>query len=504
MAKRTTYYSDGFGSGSFIVPMPDSGRAGPPPPPAHPQTQTHPDFERSPASTRQHRYSDLVELGDYHHASARAGPDDSRRSSMFEHHSQEHPSYASSGGPAPPPSAQYMQQRSLQPVPAGARVGRPPASAYLGPGHAEGAGAGQGQTGLSRSRSIGASPSHSARRPPIGSQDYGMAYSPGGRGGDGRAAARLEPTLGSQQARYAAPTSPASRAMPPPPLPGMSESMRRGGSWDAPGGPMSNSMGGGAPVHHRPASSSNSMMNTYLESPGASSGSMGNAGASSQMARGGSLGLIRDWADSSTRPISSGSSNPGSTAGLLNSSHSNTRPPTLERQDTYSPSRYAAQFSNVLPPPLANLAGSTSSAYYSQHSMPAREESPYPQSSTPSHHPQAQPYYQSQRYFDSKLNISNNPPGHSSSSSVSTPRSPAMPMSSHNSGSGSSDLLRRGSRRAGTRSGKGLRRVSGVGDIEFIVNVQPVGRRGDPSGGFLSVRSFYHDSCCDICADALL
>lgn len=382
-------------------------------------------------------------------------------------------------------------------------LGRNPSISYVVGGGAGGGGSNYSDVGgLGRSQSIGFGSSHDGGGRSPGGIDTRMAYSPSSRSVE----TFTSPSswhIGSDQppppqsaARYhhSSPSMSLSiSSMPPPPVP-RSESMRRGTSYDA----------GNRDRRHvspaRPASSTNSMLVNPYANQLETSSQMSREGSNSRSETGGMTRAGRSL---------SISSQPGSNYARP--------PPPLERQDTYSPSRYAAQYNHIPPPPLSSSsskpsASPNSASYYIPHapassSLPPRSfppplsQSPYPQSSTPSHHPQAQPYYQSQRYFDSKLNTAGQISASSASSSSN--RSPALaslstPFYSHtNAPAGPSNDQVRSISRA-RRNGKGLQRVDDVRNIVRVVNAQPIGRRGDPAGGFLSVSRFVYLIVCPV------
>jgi hypothetical protein len=536
-----SFYSDGFGSASFtaapvnptaipsfVVPMPTLSSNNSSSERDRMSTTVtglnqlhHPDYMNlSPTSIRGHRYSDLLETGDYHLPASptresrvvRSLPVDNRRSSMYETTTTGQQQFQQQ------PQQQSRQSRSNR-TPSISYLGSP--SSYSDTGH------------VSRSQSIGHQPHHNSRTS-ISSDgrspglDHRMAYSPlsNSNNMDNHWTTTPQPP---PQHRYH-PTSPSmtTNSMPPPPVPS-SDLMRRGTSYE------------GSKNRHV-ASSPNRPESSTLPANAGLMNPYATLETSNQMSRGGS----NTWDGQQL-----------------------TRPPGSNRTDTYSPSRYAAQFSNVPPPPLAGSvnvtarspsiksassyypqsAGSSSihqqssfpppplSSSHSQHShshsrshsnshpqpppvlsqspyppsqspYPPHSQSPYPQSSTPSHHPQAQPYYQSQRYFDSKLNNSTSLPTPTSASSTHSGsghlgRSQSISSTTQSYGAQpSANVAKVGDRRgSGDKKGKGkgLQRVVDTRDIERVVNTQPKGRRGDPSGGFLSVsRAVYIRSICKL------
>lgn len=222
------------------------------------------------------------------------------------------------------------------------------------------------------------------------------------------------------------------------------------------------------------------------------------------------------------------------------------------RHASYSPSHYAAQSANpvVLPPPPATSMPSQqpapspapshytpapASSFYPQHIVTASQPPPPPpslathqlpppppppssssstyqqqppsaahpppqSSSTPSHQPQAQQYYQSQQYYDSTLQSSSasvaaaagNPnaavaaqyyAGGDSLRSASAVYAPGA------TGTGPNSVGPGAAPGGGGGGSAGFRKVRDVREIKRTINAQPAGRRADPAGGFISVRS---------------
>ncbi|SCV69840.1 BQ2448_1234 [Microbotryum intermedium] len=205
----------------------------------------------------------------------------------------------------------------------------------------------------------------------------------------------------------------------------------------------------------------------------------------------------------------------------MSSAHPNASRITNEhtRDSSYSPSQYSTgaastASSSALFPNSPLVGNSNASSFYANHILAATSSislptgvpvtprsashSPHPPHPplTPSYHPQAQQYYQSQHYYDSNMAAAgkgksidgssrqvSSYAASSASSSASAVNPAAMYYAGHDFRSSAATAPPAIS---GERVGRGLRKVRDPKEIKRTINQQPAGRRADPAGGFVS------------------
>jgi dual specificity protein kinase YAK1 len=493
---RNSYYeqSDPFqeSSASFVVPIQTSSSS---------QGQhnlalgtSSLSLQHSPSSTRNYRYSNSVEAGDYRHQAPSPASSTSYAS-------------AQSGGFDDNASTGSGQRQSRQ-------FTRQPSSGQLSGGGSSGRTSATG--GVSRSMSIGGAGGSRA-----GSSNR-MAYSPNPQTDavmssptwtspriDSLAAdtsSQHQPANNAQQHYRASPSSSSSTL---PPQPGL---MRRGLSYDGGFSSPSRQLQQQAPP---PLQTSSLLPTSYSGRAPPSAPYSPMTGVQTSPYLGSKSPNLPSASSSLThfqQQQSTGTGPPPGGGGAGSSTDHN-------RHASYSPSHYAANSSNANsgppPPPSSSshyLPSATSASSFYAHHIPSSGPAPLatsdlsnlpPSSRTPAHQPQAQQYYQSQQYFDSTLKRS--------SASTAAPPPPPAQAATNSAGmnaaamyyAGGQDLRLAGatstaagggggaagssSSRRGNSS-KGLRRVRDPREIKRVVNAQPAGRRADPAGGFVSVR----------------